>query len=373
MKRFIAISSFCLALIGVIRLTIGTLDTYEIEHTRVGLQAVETLRAQLKSISQRRAGSAEYRVAMVGDSMLADFGRRRQVPNWLQDSVGKLNATAHPVKVANGASPGRNPFDFYFLAELIADADPNLVVLSFNAAWLSRDWSTTRPLPELSAWLSPGRWPETLSLPIERIGLTLDRILLYAGIKRVFGYDGWLLASREQSRLGAAYWEATDLLQSATARDEPLGFKKTFNAAFARRRLMPGNAKRMSIAGALRSYGAVLDGVGPAHPVLRITAATVATFRRRYDIPVLVYLSPLNVEHLATLGIMNKSGLEQSVGSLEQIVVTNGGAFIDLHDLLPDAGFRDSFGHYAQGPDVDGGARIAEELAPLVSHLLRSG
>ena len=85
-----------------------------------------------------------------------------------------------------------------------------------------------------------------------------------------------------------------------------------------------------------------------------------------------LYVPPINVEHLQSVDAYDSDGLQRSLQTLEQIALETGAEFADLHDLLPDAAFRDHGGHFTHDPPYDGPVLVAEALAPYVLVQARS-
>ena len=101
--------------------------------------------------------------------------------------------------------------------------------------------------------------------------------------------------------------------------------------------------------------------------MLSILGAAVSAFQRA-GIPVLVYLRPLNVEHMRAIGVLDEAALARSIGQLEAVVRQNAGEFADFHDLLPDdEAFTDSGGHYNPTGEPHAHRIIADAVAPLVA------
>lgn len=77
----------------------------------------------------------------------------------------------------------------------------------------------------------------------------------------------------------------------------------------------------------------------------------------------LVYVVPVNVEHLQQVGPDSRHGLERTAETLRHIVEEEGAEFLDLHALLPDAGFRDPPGHFTYDGEIDGPMLVAQRIA----------
>jgi hypothetical protein len=101
---------------------------------------------------------------------------------------------------------------------------------------------------------------------------------------------------------------------------------------------------------------------------MRVLGALVHRFHEA-GIGVLVWVSPTNVEHLASLGV-ELDGLERTVQSARAVVEANGGTLVDLHATLHDSGFRDPADHFTLDGEDSGGATVARRLAQAISTAL---
>jgi hypothetical protein len=52
-------------------------------------------------------------------------------------------------------------------------------------------------------------------------------------------------------------------------------------------------------------------------------------------------------------------------------LVKGAAAFLDLHDLLPDAAFADHLDHLVQDVEPEGSRAVADRLAPLVAERIQ--
>jgi hypothetical protein len=77
------------------------------------------------------------------------------------------------------------------------------------------------------------------------------------------------------------------------------------------------------------------------------------------------------VEHIEAAGSDDPTGLARTLTSIESVSLRAGGRFIDLHDLLPDAGFRDVAGHLSATNTIDGPKQVASRIAPIVVETAR--
>jgi hypothetical protein len=303
-----------------------------------------------------------HQVAFLGDSMLMDTPRSPGVP-WHVEQLtnGALARTA--IAVHGLVIPGSDAFDYYFSLDEILKVQPNVVVISFNLTSLSDTWREAFARPELAGLLAPRRIPAALRLPVYWMGLTADRLLAYVALVRLGWVEPWTSLARHQARFSGVReavtrWCAASLYAPAEERFRGLLFLRDT------RKLTGPGSKRFRASGERERFGAALDGVGPDHPVLRALAAAVRDLRQR-RIPILVYVSPANVEHLERVGLLGASegdGLARTLGSVEAVVREAGGRYADLHALLPDDAFRDPSGHFTVKAGRNGTRRVAEAI-----------
>ena len=124
--------------------------------------------------------------------------------------------------------------------------------------------------------------------------------------------------------------------------------------------------------GAVRThFGRVLDGLRSDDPVVALLGATVRTFEQRGILP-FVYVNPINLDHIERLGMRDPARIERSLARIEDVVVRNGGIFLDLHDVFPDPAFRDKPGHFAYEGDFNGPEQLARRLAPTVMKMAKN-
>ncbi len=366
--RWVGIAlSFALAFAVVPTAVFGMLDRAGIEPPTLGLDLVPALSKRLRKFDANR-DTAIHRVAFLGDSTALGEPPRRAVPAQLERAANELARGDSKTQVVSLAFPGLGPVDYYWLADLVSEAAPNRVVLVFNAATLSRTWARRLTRPELAGWVRPGRLPEALLMPLDWIDVRADEILLHAAVVQAGGAESWHRVRRQQIRVAEGRRSLERALDSggsdgggAMARYERL----RFDAQVAQ--LEEIGTEHSGLRG---RYGAALDGLPPDHPILEILSATVRTFRK-YGVTPIVYFAPINVEALAAVGLRDDEGLARTMSALRHAVEPAGGVFVDLHALLPSEAFRDPQGHYASSGEIDGPARIAAALAPLVTDRAR--
>ena len=255
-------------------------------------------------------------------------------------------------------------FDFYFLADEIADAQPDIVIMPLNLASLGRPWRNSFSRPELAGWIRPTRLTEALDLPLHWIGLTTDRLLLYVGMVQTGLFPTWRYVTRDQARTGTA----RELIEERTAgffAGWPEERVREARKLYRLRAYMDLPRKRYAAPLLRTHWGAALDGVNEDNPVLQALGAAVRRLHAA-DISVIVYVVPINVEHIEAKGLLDAAGVRQTLDSAQHVVRSSGGTFVDLHDLFPDHGFRDAAGHFQTNEEFDGTRQVANALAPFV-------
>ncbi len=287
-----------------------------------------------------------HRVLFIGDSLAMDVRTRRvSVASQLQKRLTARAAvrTRSPIKVQPLTSSGFSLYSHYFVSDDVASLKPDQVILALNLMSFSEGWRS-RERYQLSAFISPHRWLEALGLPLHEVGVTVDRLLFYRSIRAIGAFDAWWWLQREQARANRGYWRFAEWLQEWSGYPDGLGYRKEFQKLRFRRSRVFGDRATPSSARAL--LGAALDGVDPDHAGLQVLGAFLAHVREA-SIPVVVYVPPMNVEHLRSLGMYNEEGLGLTLKRIRTIVRGHGATFVDLHDVLADAEFTDFMDHLA--------------------------
>jgi len=328
-------------------------DALSVGHTIVPL-VLETL--------ARPPEPGVARVVFLGDSTAIRRSRSRGVPERLARQLTRRRARA---RVDALTYRGLGNANYYYLADRIAAADPDLVVLPVNfREFRHEDLPPGRP--EIAGLLAPGRLPDALSL-LARLRVPADHLLLYVGLIQAGALEPWHWLAIQQARADAL-WRR---VQRATLSGRSPSPDEALRAAAASReaeRWIDPVSGRYHEAGARRAYGPALSGVEADHPALVVLSATLARYADA-SVPVLVYAVPLNLERMRDLGVPVEPGLERTVARLSETVESHGARFVDLHDMLPDGAFTDQT-HFDTPPPVDGLERVASALALEVAAAL---
>ncbi len=344
------------------------------ERPPVNLNIADVIERRLPELARNRAESREplHQIVVLGDSTVVSYRPGHQVPEQVEAELARLAPEGPRIELVSLAVSGVAPFDYYFLADRIIAAEPDGVLFSFNLDTVSPSWRNAYSRPELAGLTALRRVPEAASLPLDWVGLTLDRLLFYVSIVQLGGFDLWYQLMIDQARVGRARSEVQGWADGVFGGEASHVTKDAIDEHVLSSLFVPGPEHpyfRFTEKGVLEHYRGALGGLGPDNPVLQALTAAVRDFERA-GIPVFVYLTPVNVEHMDALGLLNREGLARTIAVVEEEVREAGGDFIDLHALLPDEGFRDGTGHFVVDDEVDGPARVAQALGePLLGHI----
>jgi hypothetical protein len=371
-RRILFGLGFFAAIAGVMIPLSVALDAFEIPPGLIQSDYAEmALRIRSQMISERR--ESDVQILMLGDSTLMTgkgMEHRHTIPAMLDRALQPYVIRRNRLKVYPFAFPGAGYTSFYFLSEELITARPDLIVVEFNLFSLSAKWADRWGRPDHSAWLGWSGIFESMSLPLHRVGLTVDRMLWTVACVELGCGSTWNFVQREQLRVPQLLDLVRAKLVSATgmhAIDDLRDRRKEAIAAERREGPMPN---RRTAAAYRSAFGKSLDGASSDDVALRMLAATVRRFRAA-GIPVVVYVNPVNVEAMKRRGVWNQSGIDRTLAALDATVVESGGCFIDLHDLLPDAEFRDPAEHLSYRGNRNGHALLVARLAPVVVERLR--
>jgi hypothetical protein len=337
-------------------------------HPPLDINLLRNLHERLQRLGPAPPARWRPRLYVLGDSTVLSYPRGRTVPVRLQEELDARVGPRRSPRVYNFAARGMSFFDHYLLADLFAKSPPDLLVVNFNVANISTHRRVELVRPPLAGALEPRRIPEALGMPLHEFGMTADRVLFYVAIVQAGGLEPWWWLSREQVRIAQGRkdlerWLGARLSPTRAGAAPETVFQRRLGAARMSGLLEPGH-QRYTARGERDHFGAALQGVDTRHETLQVVDRALAAYRRA-GIDVVFYVNPTNVENLQRVGVYDAEGFDRTLAALEDVVRRNGAAYVDLHDLLPDAGFRDAAGHFATD-EVDGPLRVAEALAPVV-------
>jgi len=346
------VAAFAAAAASVSVALLRALDAADLPRPTVPLDVARRVEERIAALKALPRADGEYRVAFLGDSTATYYPGLHAVPVQLQQALQREGLAA---RVYSFGFPAMGPFEYYFLADLVRSAGPDQVVLGFNLAAPSERWHRVYARPELAGWIGAARLLEALRLPLHWVGVSLDDLLVYTAVVHAGAAEPWWWLRVQHARVERGW----DSLQRRLGQEPP-------DRGQADAALPPGSDYYRFGGERIRAlYGASFDGLRADHPMLRLLAAAVRSFVRA-GVPVIVYVVPANVEHFERLGVLDEAGLRVTLGRVRRAVEGAGGVLLDLHALLPDAGFRDAGGHFRFEGPVDGPRLVAERLAPLI-------
>ncbi len=361
--------AFAVAFVGSLEVVRRGLERLDGPDRPVGLNVAGIFLGSLEEIRTSRASRpGSVTVAFLGDSISLRTQRGADLPTALGRALAEPPGT-RPVRLHSLAALGMGPFDWYFLADELAAARPDVVVVALSLQTFgeaSRPMSRTR----LSGWLAPARVPEALLGPMHWVGLRADDLLMNVAIVRAGYAEAWRRAIVVQTRFGVARDELAEWVAGLAGVD-PRAVALPRLAYGLRRGRLP-ERDRYDRETQSQQFGTVLRGVEKDHPVLEVLADTL-TLLRAHDVATLVYVNPINVAHMTSLGLPEGDRLARSLATIESVVVASGGVFIDLHARVPDDdAFWDAAGHMGTVDQPDALERVASSVVGPLRELVEA-
>jgi hypothetical protein len=315
------------------------------------LDRVGGLLRSLLSASRRSRGG--FDVVMVGDSHLLRSGEL-PVHVWVERGLWEVQGDSAVWRVAvNGLSL----FGHYCASDRIAETDPAAIVMELDLADLSQLWRDASDAP-FAGLLAPRRWAEAAILPLAGAGVSIDQLLFYGGVVQLGGFQRWRWLQGEQARAALAPFDLGNTLQRHSPWPDGVRYDRQLQLAGLVRERALGH-RRASPEWARATLGPALEGASERHPSLRFFESLLRHYAEA-GVPVLVYVNPVNVEHLSELGLPIQ-GLTLTIERARVIALRQGAGFVDFHALLPDAAFRDEMDHL--DADGDGARRLGNAIA----------
>jgi hypothetical protein len=332
----------------------------------VNLAVMARLQRPLRILEGHSRNPETYTVAFMGDSTVIAYPEGQTVHERLRQAVTPTWPGPGRLWVESLSSVGMTPAGFFLVQDEINAAKPDIVIVTANLALILDPLPVSLKRPELAGWTGGARIYDALvAQDFYKFGVTADRLLLYKLFVTCGRTSEWNVHAQQQARLG----HLRETVESAVA--QKTGWTGEVSQRFQRMVrnrtdiLLPGEPERYNQAGAKERMGHIMAGIGPDHWVMEVLRAVLENFADAGTAAVL-YVPPLNVDHLQSVGAYDSDGLQRSIQTLEQIALDTGAEFADLHDLLPDAAFRDHAGHLTHAPPHDGPALVAEALASYV-------
>lgn len=356
--RWTALAAAALAAFGATGAALlATLDRGALPYPTALLEgAVRTERQLAKAAAVPRH---RRRILYLGDSLVLDLSRQLlSAP----DKLGELlEALGRSDRVRTVASPGFGAFSHYFLGDRVLEAEPDLIVLSVNLRWFSPTWRGIDPM-EVAGLLPVRRWPQAFALPIGAAGLTADRLVFYRALMASGALHRWYRLRQEQLRVGVGWDAVAQRLQELADAPEGRAYLEAHGRHALAMRVKDG---RWTPEHARLVMDPVFEGIDPHSPPLRALEATLSHYCAA-GVELIVYVAPINVDHLRSIGVYDAEGAAAAIAQLRAIAEERGARFLDLHALLPDGAFRDHNHHLHTAGAIDGAGEVAARLLPLV-------
>ena len=365
MRTATFLTSFLLATVlasgGLVRL----LNWADIQYARVNVDVALHLDRSFQMAEE--VPPSLFRVAYLADSLSLGPGGFQEpstmVHSWLNTLLHQNVKTRGKVSIAPLISSGVTVYSHYFMADRTIAIKPDLALIEFNLFWLSPAWHARLDRTVLAGWLPATWWPEAVSLPLHRVGLTTDRLLLYRGLSTLKLYDAWRALQREQARVIRGYRQLGVWLQERSK--HPTGLQYRVIHAIGSMAKLHDRHHRATPYSAKNFHGAAMRDIDAEQFALVMLDALLARLHQA-RINLIVYIPPHNIEHLQTLGLFDREQLDLTLDQIAAVTARHDGRFVDLHDTLPDEGFRDYVDHFAETPQWHGSQIVARKLLPAI-------
>jgi hypothetical protein len=343
---------------------IAALDDAKRPYTGVRLDALKNIENVFDRNKQIRSGS-EYTVSFLGDSLSQGIipSSLMWVPRQLRAYLRKNAGWRTKIELLSTVHSGLSVYSYYFLIDKIMTQNPDLVVIEFNLFYLSDFWHG-RDRTDFATWMPIERWPKAMGLPLEAVGISVDEMIFGRSLVSAGLFSRWHWLQREQARLVSAYKLLANTTQLAATGKGTLDFRVA-NVLKARAETRVADTNRATPKSVDRLLGDALRGASPDDPALVMLDALLADFRDA-GVEVLLFVPPHNIEHVASLKMLDAEGLAQTIRVIEFIAEQNDATFVDLHSLLGDEYFRDSMDHLSEDEEHQGSPAVARELGEAV-------
>jgi len=317
------------------------------------------------------AGDAQVdeaiRIAFLGDSTVHSAARKKGLPFLLGQRLEASERERLPAKVYSLASPALGSISFHALSRDIIAASPDLIVWQVAFSHSNDFWLRGNTHHEFSGRLSLQDLVELSVLPIHQIDLSFDDLLAYKILLTPSIRPLWSGLLKEQSRVQKARSAFEKTLPGKLGRSPEVVFAGVTGLnQMADQFVQIDGRSRHSKKWAIEYLGEGLRGINTDHIVLQVLAKSLSLFRDA-QIPVVIYLNPINIDYLRSLGTMNEELLQASIEAYRSVATRYSAGFVDLHDELPDVSFYDAQGHFKPTPELDPAARILERIQPAVN------
>ena len=361
---------FCVGLAGVVGIVGLSTRSASLEPGRSKLDTLSVVEERIALLTSPGQEGDTLRIAFMGDSTADPPVRINSLPFRLNERLSSWRTGGPPAEVYSLAAPALGSVTYHFLAPDIIAAEPDLIVWQVAFAHTNSYWLRGNTHHEFAGQLSILDLADLALLPIHHLDLSADDLLEYKLLMAPGLRSLWAWTVEEQSRVQ----KARNALEKGLVGEESIGPE----LGFGRMEALNQNGRqlvriegRARFAGkrAIHQQGEGLRGLRPDHVVARILGKTLALFRDA-EIPVVIYLNPINIEYLRSIGVVDEDLLRTSVETYRSVAAEYGATFIDFHDALPDASFVDAQGHFHRTEAFDAAGRMIDRIQPAVTNEL---
>lgn len=358
---------FCLGLSAMLALVGLSTRAASLEPGYAKLDRLASVEERVAILAAAAIEGEALHIGFMGDSTVDPPSRIDSLPFRLQQRLSRWRWEGSAAVVHSLAAPALGSVTYHFLARDIIAAQPDLIVWQVAFTHTNGYWLTENTHHEFAGRLPLLDIGRTLLLPIHELGLSADDLLAYKLLMTPGLRTAWQWLGKEQSRVQKGR-DAFEEWLTGGARHRP-------ERKFRRTRGLRLNAGHISeVDGRLRYLGSRavmhlgegLRGLEPDHVLVRVLGETLGLFREA-GIPVVMYLNPINIEHLRGLEVVDDDLLAMSIETYRSVAVESGAIFVDLHDAVPDASFIDARGHFHRTEAFDAAGRMIDKIQPPVA------
>lgn len=316
-----------------------------------------------------RKDHGKERIALVGDSTMMkaagmDAPGRQILPARVHAALRQRGPRGQHMHVHTLCAAGLGPSGLYFISDRLAATQPERVVIGLNLGSFNADTMREFGYPESAGMLAANQLPEAASLPMSDVGLTLDRVLFYKALVSAGAIDAWVALRKTQAQAFKLRDSIASAIEAATHTRALADMQFALAMARIGHAELPGK-RRATREMAERMYGPVLSGLARDAAGLRWLDAALARLQHAH-VPVLLYLRPMNVEHMRELGL-SLERLPVSIAEIRRTAERRGAQVVDLHALLPDGAFTDIGDHYTFDGDPNGTNWLGDRIALAIT------
>ncbi len=338
-------------------------DRTDVPYVQAGLDGIEALDALMTRPETSQGGFALFGDSLLLDSRALDTSVAARLSRWADEQ--------HSAALVLAAAPGLSVATHYFLVDEVLRHEPRAVIVALNLRSFSGRWRALERV-EFAGWVEARRWPEAFGLPLAGIGLSADRMIFQRWLVAAGGLDLWRWLQREQVRFAHAYWQMEYALRTHLLSEPGMAFFQRWKLARLRAERTASNRATPQAA---RIYlGPALDGLSPNAPGLEFLDALLGRLNDGGQ-PILVYVSPINVEHLREIGNYDSDSMQRTLVVIRNVCDRQRATLLELHALLPDSAFAEQLDHLAQADHWDsaeGSSEVATQVERALETLLKA-